>query len=358
MTRRVLPVLRPIEAVLPTVQARWIGVIGGAEVLPAEVDATCGDCAMVGPSESSGGIRFLPETRCCTYTPAMANFLVGGVLEGDPGSYGVRSMRARVRAGVGVSPLGVMGDPATNRAATEADQFGREASHRCPHLEGTSGRCGVWQHREATCATWFCKHTRGERSKAYWNRLQQLLQTLERAVALHCAQHLGIPPGGLALLVPLDARPGTVRADVAAPAHDPRQLWGSWADDPWGFFRACHHLAAGLSAEEVVTLGGAPATAMAAVVSRARAALDDHTLPPRLTLGRATVVGLGPASVRVQGYSNLDPLEVPRVLWDVLHCFEGQSTSEGLTRASEAAGQPVPPEAVAMLVDAGILREA
>jgi len=356
MTRRVLPVLRPAEAALPGLQAAWIAALTASPDLPAEVDATCDDCAMVVASPAPGSISFLPETRCCTYLPGLANFLVGGALQRAPGSHGVRSLRARVEAGEGVSPLGVFGDLGTNLDATSADHFGRTALHRCPHLEITTGHCGIWQDREATCATWFCKHTRGERSKAYWNRLHQLVQTLERAVALHCAQHLGIPPAGLARMVPLAVREGTVRADFVPGDSTPRTLWGPWAHDLWGYFVACHRHATTLTPEMVLSLGGAPAAAMVAVLSAARSTLDDHSLPARLTLGRATVVGLSAESVRVQGYSALDPLEVPRVLWDVLYCFEGVTTAEGLRRASEAAGQPVPAEAVAMLLDAGILR--
>ena len=67
-------------------------------------------------------------------------------------------------------------------------------------------------------------------------------------------------------------------------------------------------------------------------------------------------MALGPETLRVQSYSVFDPLEVPRALWEVLYCFDGRATDEALARASAAAGQPVPAGAVAMLVDAGILR--
>lgn len=358
MTRRVLPVLRAKTEVLPALQAAWVAAWDASGVLPAEVDATCDDCAMVVPGGAAAGtLSFLPETRCCTYLPMLANFLVGGVLSREAATgHGARSVRARIASGEGVSPWGVIGAPAETACTTVVERFGRDGARRCPHLEVATGRCGIWQHRESTCATWFCKHTRGARSKAYWNRLHQLLQALEGAVALHCAHSLGIPAAGLARLLPLATRPGTTRADLDDGPLDASALWGPWAHDLEGYFRACYDRAAALSPDEVLSLGGASASAMTALVHACRSRLDETGLPARLTLGQVSVVALGPETLRVQSYSAFDPLDVPRALWEVLYCFNGRATDEAVAQASAAAGQPVPAGAVAMLVDAGILR--
>ena len=60
--------------------------------------------------------------------------------------------------------------------------------------------------------------------------------------------------------------------------------------------------------------------------------------------------------MRVQGYSHLDPLVLPRVLFDQLHHFDGRPTEEARADASAAAGEEVPIDALAMLVDFGVLR--
>lgn len=352
MARRALPLLRPADASLPPLQARWAAAFLDAPALPDETNATCGDCAMFGdPSLPAGALTFSRETRCCTYLPTLANFLVGGALRD-----GVDSVRRRLAEGDELSPLGLVADPGLVAAVhADAARFGRDVSLRCPHYEPADGRCGVWAWREATCATWFCKHTRGERAKALWNRLQQLLARLERAVAWHCASALGIPAGALARMAPLDRPHGQPRADVLA--RD-AELWGRWAGDVEGFFRACTGVAEALSAAEVMALGGAEAHALAAVVRLAQAQLADDALPDRATLGRALVVGLSPTGVRVQGYSHLDPLDVPRALFDQLHHFDGRALDEALRDASAAAGEEVPAEAVGMLLDFGVLRGA
>lgn len=353
--RRSLPLLGPAEASLPPLQARWLGALLDAPLLPDEAHATCGDCAMLpDPSLPPGALAFSPDTRCCTYLPTLANFLVGGALRDAARSpLGADSVRRRLAAGDGLSPLGLVADPA---AHADRERFGRDASLRCPHYEPAGGRCSLWAWREATCATWFCKHTRGERAKALWNRLHQLLARLERAVAWHCALALDVPAGALARMAPLDHPRGEARADVLAPGDD--ALWGRWSGDLEGYFRACTAVAEALGPAEVLALGGAEARALALTVRLARAQLLDDALPGRLALGRAQVVGLSAGSVRVQGYSHLDPLEVPRALFDQLHRFDGRPTDEALRDASAAAGEEVPAGAVGMLLDFGVLRGA
>ena len=172
MTRRSLPLLHTAEATLPPWQARWLDAVLATPTLPDEANATCDDCAMLdGPP---GALAFSADTRCCTFLPSLANFLVGGALR-DASPHGAASVRRRLAAGDGLSALGLLTDPTDPAAHADAERFGRDAALRCPHYEPVGGRCGVWAWREATCATWFCKHTRGERAKALWNRLHQLL---------------------------------------------------------------------------------------------------------------------------------------------------------------------------------------
>src|ERR1700735_2429640 len=102
----------PWSSPLPPVQAAWISEIVGGPI-PAETQATCDDCAMcnqVDPAASS----FNPETKCCTYLPSLAHFLVGQVRveDGTAGAAGRESVRARIAAGIGVTPLGLDKAPA------------------------------------------------------------------------------------------------------------------------------------------------------------------------------------------------------------------------------------------------------
>lgn len=343
------------EGVLGAVQARWVAHWVGP--LPHETEATCGDCAMLGaPGEAPRGLQFLPDTKCCTFRPSLANFLLGGALASlGRDSVGARSLRRRIAEGRELSPLGLWVDPAVNLRATEAEHFGRLREARCPHFDDATRGCSLWAHRESTCATWYCKHTRGAVSLAYWNRLHQFLSRVERALALHLALRLGIAPEGLALLIPLDRAHAMARPDVALDGAR-GQLWGPWEGDPEGFFRACAAEAEAMHPDAVLDTAGSDARAMLAVLGAAGAQLGDDSLPARLGLGRVMVLSLGDEAVRVQGYSHLDPLDVPRALWELLPCFDGRPTEEAMAEARRRAGQEVPEGAVRMLVDGGILK--
>ena len=69
---------------------------------------------------------------------------------------------------VGVTPLGLARPPVQHLLYRHGRErgFGQSVALLCPHYLGDSGGCGIWRHRNGVCATWFCKHTRGERAKA------------------------------------------------------------------------------------------------------------------------------------------------------------------------------------------------
>lgn len=350
---------------LPTLAGRWIREILDGAPIPRETNATCDDCAMLPPEgvTPTRGHWFNPATRCCTYVPELANYLAGAILADDDRPDGIASLRARIAAGESVTPLGVLqGSDFLARYDGSPTTFGRSESLLCPHYD--DGRCTVWRHRESTCATWFCKHTRGAVHKAFWNRLQQLMRATERHLARHCAVELGVPVEGLAVLHPMFSLDGTQRAhDVvpAIPASDPSlydRLWGPWAGREEEFYRACHRVVEPMRWRDVVAAAGSELRVLTPVVRFAFARTRDTAMPARVTLGALDVVGMEAASVRVQAYSFVDPLDVPRALFDVLHFFDGRPTAEAITAASEAAGEPVPEGAIRMLVDFGVLREA
>ncbi|MFO0625323.1 MAG: hypothetical protein U0325_06850 [Polyangiales bacterium] len=351
MSRRALPVLDDPAEALPALQARWLEAVLRAP-LPREEGATCADCAML----EGAGLRFSPETRCCTFLPALPNFLVGGGLR--EGGAAARSLRERMATGAGLSPLGLMVSAEEVAARVDPARFGQDPSAVCPHHEPATGRCAVWRWREASCATWYCKHTRGARSKALWNRVHQFLSRLERAVAWHAAVTLEIPAEGLAAMTPLDRFAGAPRADVVGDVVDLDALWGPWVGRVEDYFVACATLAEALPPAAVLALAGPEARAMAAGVNLGAEALRGDDPPARLHLGSARVVGLEPDAVRLQGYSHLDPLRVPRALFDQLHHFDGRATEEARANATHDAGEEVPASALTMLWEWEILRSS
>src|SRR5262249_54047658 len=153
---------------LPPLYATWIDQLLGARI-PAETDATCDDCAMCAPagtaSQSTAEMFYNPDTKCCTYVPTLPNYLVGRILRDDDPAFaaGRKTVETRLENGVAVTPLGLGMFPVFGLLyrQTAEQTFGRSKSLLCPHfMAEAGGRCGVWKHRAAVCATWYCKFVR------------------------------------------------------------------------------------------------------------------------------------------------------------------------------------------------------
>ena len=217
---------------LPALAARWTEAVLG-ELPPAELLATCDACVMLpAPGEPRLEKHFNPETKCCTYLPVLHNFQVGALLD-DPSVHpaGRASVERRIDAGEGVTPTGLLGTVAYYTLYSD-QTFGRDGALICPHyLDEGGGRCGVWQHRNATCSTWFCRCDRGASSFAFWRHgLAGLLRAAEDVVAEWAVFALGADGG----------------------AED---QWGPWSDRR-AFYRASARLAEGCAWDQILQLGG------------------------------------------------------------------------------------------------------
>lgn len=354
--------------VLPPLYARWMDDLLAAPV-PAETNATCGDCVMVLPEHPHGGPEsYRRDTKCCTFLPELWSFLVGGVLldepePGSPADRGRRSVEARLDAGLAVTPLGLGKTRlhATLYGAGLAGTFGKARALRCPHyLEEDGGLCGVWRHRESTCATWFCKHTRGATSKEFYKHLHQLLMGVERALAAWCALELDLDADALASLYePYAAkmpRPMTGRDLDGEP--DPaalRRAWGRWLGREREYYAECARRVAALSWAEVAAIGGAPVHVFARLTRHAHARLLDDTVPEHLVAGLVQIMPSRRGRRRVVGYSGLDALDLPEVVPEVLHDFDGRPTTEVLEEIRRTHRVRLDPALVRKLADFGVL---
>jgi hypothetical protein len=329
--------------------------------IPPESRATCHSCAMLpAPGQVPGPRHFDAVTKCCTYVPKLANFRVGDILaDRDPAAAAGRAtLVARIAAGIGVSPLGLARPPAWElvyrHGVTPSDHaFGRTRTLRCPHyLE--DGRCGIWRHREAVCATWFCKHDRGGVGQAFWEALGQLLGVLERALARRCV--LALDVGDVALAAVLDeGQPDDGPSlDGRADAARQQRIWGTWHGREHTFYEACAAHVETLGWDDVWRAGGAEAEAHGQVVRATYDALVWEAIPARLRLARLAGVELGPVLARVETYRSYDPLGVPTELLPHLARFDGRPTADVRDELA-AAGVTLPAAMLQQLVDWGVL---
>jgi hypothetical protein len=351
---------------LPVLYQPWIEALLGGSV-PAESEATCNDCAMLAPPSLSAteqdGVYFDSRSKCCTFVPALPNFLVGRILlDSTPESAAGRaSVQARIAAGVGVTPAG-LDQPAAFVLLyrNAADAFGRSVSMRCPHYASETGTCGIWRHRQSVCTTWFCKHVRGAVGQRFWASLRHLLEAVERSLVAHCV--LTLDPGTEAiqqLIVPPDRRASSLlsAADldgVSDPARY-RAAWGRYVNREREFYEASARLVEGLTWNDVIRVAGAEVELAAALVQETFAALRSTSVPDRLRMGAVEMQPAGSDHMRLTAYRPWDPLVIPKALGDSLHFFDGRPTRAALAAAAADTGLEIDRAVVRRLVDFEVL---
>lgn len=360
---------RVTEVELPELYRPWIASLLEGPI-PAESEATCDDCAMLRPADgsaaSSAGLFFDPRTKCCTYVPALPNFLVGRILldERPDGAAGRSSVAARIAAGVGVVPAGLQTPPAYLTLYRNAhDAFGQSASMRCPHYLADSGGCGIWRHRQSICATWYCKHVRGEIGHRFWITLKHLLLSIERSLIAVC---IGALDPGMDAVDDLlaererDGLPSLSASDLDGIAEPGRRqrIWGRYAGREAEFYKASARLVEAFTWDDVVRVGGAQVELAAMSVRLRYQELLSMTLPDRVQAGVVQVTPIDSNRLRVTAYRPIDPIVMPHALYDVLHMFDGRSTRSALRAIASAGGPEIDRGVVRRLVDYGVLVEA
>jgi hypothetical protein len=332
--------------------------------LPIETEATCDRCVMcVDGALSAGEKAFDASTKCCTYVPAIPNFLVGRILsDRDPAARaGKQSVEERMRARVAVTPLGVGVTAPKNahlRLAARHDGFGRTPSLRCPHYVEEGGRCGIWKNRTSTCATWFCKHVRGAVGGDFWHEgIEALLRALELALSRWCVLQLDPGESALRRLFPRDpsAEPdGQFEYEPVVYRGD----WGSWVGRERAFFLECARLVGELRWADVVRIGGVEIAARAKVARTLYDAVVSTDMPRALRPGPIQLPHIGAHATRVTSYNPNDPLDLPNALVALLPRFDGRPTQKVLADLEANEGIAIDDALVRRLVDFEVLVSA
>lgn len=344
------------EAALPSLYGSWLRAIAGGPI-PAETQATCDECAML-PHENDAPASnyFHPSTKCCAYQPHLPNFLAGRILSDNSPALaaGRHELEQRIAKKVAVTPLwagpgGIFGLLYRNVPGV----FGRAPELRC-HFLSPAGNCGIWTHRPAVCATWFCKHVRGNTSYQFWRLAGKLLQLVEQDLVLWCAAEL---KPDLTQLVDPDSATLPHVSELGGEldhAHYHR-AWGDWDGRESEFYRASACLVDSLTWDQVEAACGPRVRILADLLRDAYAHLLSDAIPERLRLRELHIIGVHAGQYRVVAYSPLDPLTMPEALAPVLHHFDGRPTDEALAAILHEHGIRIDPGLVRRMVDFEIL---
>jgi hypothetical protein len=319
---------------LPAMWGPWLDALG---VGPphAERRANCGACVLCSDDDwtaSFPNLRYNPKVRCCTYRPGLHNFQVGALLDAELRP----EVRAALQAGIDSPlsiPLGLAsayeGD-STYTNMVEAGRFGRSDEVRCPYYLAKEGQCGVWQHRNAICATWFCRHERGMIGLGYWTAVRRLLNALEWAL------------GGLAVRTLMPGAEG--------------QSWEGWSGTREELYRETTRFVAGI--DPIEALKTAPkeirvATELVRISQRVHGNPDE--LPEAVTWQGVGVLDDLGSRVRIGTYTTLDSLVIPTRVFQALPQFDGRPLQE-VREELRGEGLEIDDALLRRLVDFDVLR--
>ena len=341
---------------------RWAAELLTAP-LPEEPFATCDSCAMVPPPGHvvrHDEVWFDPAIKCCGYSPRLANFLVGAVLVDRAPSMrdGRRRMIERIDRRVGVSPAGIVPPAQYEKQYGPArDLFGRVHSLRCG-FHSDKGACTIWQHRNAVCRTWYCKHARGATGQTFWSSLEALFGEVEMSLARFCVLELDIGSGALRDAFPRRENRASLplsdmNGEVPDDEHDAK--WGTWAGREQEFYAECAKLVAPLSWADVERLGGTRVALLARLAREAFARHDWLELPERLAVASFEVSPSAPKTTHVSTYSEYDGLALPNDLVAALREFDGRPTRDAVRRVAARHGLQLDDDMLRKLVDFGVL---
>jgi len=305
--------------------ARWLhSLLGGP--IPTERRATCSDCAMTAPDPFPGASPFDPETKCCTFFPNLASFQVGGLLSDDDPSVasGRATVAARIAEGLNTTPFGV-GRPAIfTEIYTPGSSFGQAKALRCPYYIEDGGLCGIWRHRESTCATWFCKHERGRIGFDFWRATRLLFQAVEQRLAFVLAEELGVDREAL---LALERAPFQLCRDEDAGHY--AAMWGPWAGREHEYFVETARRAEPLAWTDVRARCGEvldePAREFEAALAFLR---NDQPLPEFTRVVMHEPISASGTRVRLRTYSEYDPLDLPAKVSAALPLLDDRPVAE------------------------------
>jgi len=315
-------------------------------------------------------LAFDGRTKCCTYVPDVHNFNAGRILadDGPVGAEARRALRARIAERVGVTPLAVAMPPIYRTLYENAPvAFGRAPAMRCPYYVEVGGLCGIWQHRDATCSTFFCKADKGALGKVYWKLVASLIGLVESTIRVWVLGEAGLDEDARVDMwgrneaerrgprPQLDEHTMTGTVNLARYRKD----WGNFFGREEELYRRCAEIVNALGSDDVIRLGGAPLGAAIHAAKHVLQKIAVVEIPERLTSGSLVNLQLrrgGELRVRHPAIP-FDWLDVPEAAAGHVYRLHGGPVREVLADL-QREGVPIDEELVQKLVAWQVLVEA
>ena len=307
--------------------------------IPEETAAECFDCSMVsndGGILKRGGV-FSLKTKCCTHYPNLSNYLIGALLNSKvPGlEEGRQRIKTKIRRRIGVEPQGILRPPKYDLLIKRAPHaFGQSKTLICPYYEGKEGKCTIWPFRNATCSTWFCKYNAGEEGMRFWSSLKRYLKHVEMTLVQLSLYKMGLD---LEKVIFTDSSYDVLKAqELDELPPDPvayEAIWDKWVGHEEDFYINSFSLIIALNREDFEQITGITQKILLDDLSKKHRNLSNPKLPNRLKRNpKLEVEKLAENRYALIGYSPLDPIEVPKKVYDILDFFDGKKNNDEVCR--------------------------
>ena len=146
-----------------------------------------------------------------------------------------------------------------------------------------------------------------------------------------------------------------VRTERTRPT-DLRAIWGRWAGRERAFYEAAAGVVENLSWREILERAGPQVRLRAVLVREAHARLRAPAIPEG-PLRRSPFVAttLDSTAVRLTTYSGMDPITIPRALFDALPHFDERAAEPAIAAIEAEQGLEIDLDVVGRLVDFQVL---
>lgn len=251
--------------------------------LPNEIISTCESCTLCLSKKSP-----YTNTKCCTYHPHLANYLVGGIFESN-NQLGVNILRKQIKSSVGINPYGIIPSKSyakNTQVLNSLDFWNRPYElandQLCPYYD--KGNCSIWEFRENLCVTHFCASSGGQSGQRFWKKLNQYIQLTETTLSQYAMMELGWPAAEIKT-----KKVKTDDFDFEDEAgeiiqENYQKLWREWAGREEEFYKACYQIVQELSPEKFHEMMGLNGKILEQAILDTHKEFSENVLPDYMQL--------------------------------------------------------------------------
>lgn len=296
--------------------------------LPDEVIATCDSCTQCRSVESP-----YINTKCCSYHPHLANYLVGGILQDSTESMetGRAKVQEQLKNRFGVTPYGIIPPyPFFLRIKEfKSHEFWSRPkelneAQLCPYY--SIGYCSIWPYRENLCSTYFCSSIGGKYGKKFWDMFNQYIKMTETTLSQYALFQMDWPPDKIKTepVTTIDFNFEDENGNLNEEHY--RKLWGEWVDREEDFFINCYEKVKDLDIKTFYKLTGLKREILEAALNKLRPKFFENVLPEYMQFNRSVILedmGNGKIKLILGNVSTI----VPAVIMPLVRSFNNKRST-------------------------------